>query len=743
MHTLCFCSAPITPGVPLRALPTCSASRDTQPVTRRAALRGLGLLALSLVAAPKRAEANEGHHGAESHETEGRFGMKPQGKPHTVLSNEEELEFEGAEHFSPDWNVGSERSFQEGLRIFNMRLFVVGFTALFVEFARSMSDRESGRVKLPEQYDPREVWKYFAIRPDIVLGRAFQWAGEATGLALLSARHAIDSRIADKHLTPTQLNNIRAVRRENRAEAMRQAVERLGPAFMKLAQAVSMRPDILGSEIARQLQSLTDSLVAPFPSIEAFELLRKELGHTPQSIFQALDMTPFAGASLGMVYKGVINGEEVAVKIQRPGVAESVALDFFLLRTLVGFGQWAFKYKGSLRSAVDEYAAEVFEELDYRKEAKNMRRFKRIYRNVDGVYIPKVYDKYASRKVLISEYVDGSRVLGSDCMVQASDVGLVKTGISFALTQMLDKGFLHADMHNGNMLAMKSGKLAYIDFGMVVDIPKRAREAMVLALFFLIHGEYRLLAETFVDLGLMELHDLDDELPQISAALADVFKDMKGSQDVYCDPDSPVVCRFTLIGMAEKFVQLGSKFPLAYDSYFVNSIRCIAMLEGLALRADKNFQVLNVVYPVIMTKILSGAPGSAYRRALDRVLLTPSGAYQWDKLDGMLQEVKLAQSEGSMPTESSLKNYDVDKKPLDDLLLSRRGGYLRRQLVREWRLPSEDGKAGRQLSGQLFRRASIRGKLRALTALVPAVVMMFVFMFVTLFKKMFRTQTLA
>ena len=453
-------------------------------------------------------------------------------------------------------------------------------------------------------------------------------------------------------------------------------------------------------------------------------------------------MTPFAGASLGMVYKGVIDGKEVAVKIQRPGVAETVALDFFLLRTLVGFGQWAFGYKGSLRSAVDEYAAEVFEELDYRNEARNMRRFKHMYRDVDGVYIPKALPAYTTKKVLVAEYIDGTRILGPDCEVRKGDVGLVKTGISFALTQMLDKGFLHADMHNGNMLAM-SDKVAYVDFGMMVDIPKRAREAMVLALFFLIHGEYRLLAETFVDLGLMEPHDLDLELPEITAALADVFKDMKGSEDVYCDPDSPVVCRFTMIGMAEKFVQLGTRFPLVYDSYFVNSIRCIAMLEGLALRADKNFQVLNVVYPVIMTKMLAGAHDSEYRRALDRVLLTPSGAYQWDKLDGMLQEVKLAQSEGSIPNDTSLKDYDVDDKPLDDLLLSRRGGHLRRQLVREWRLPNEDGKAGRELSGQLFRRASIRNKLRALTTLIPAMVMMFMLMFMTLFKRIFRTRTLA
>lgn len=725
----CFCAPRLYGGtqrVRARTIPTCSATgskESSRAVSRRAALAGLGALALGFLATRKdAANAAIESETLEPPTVVGPFGMKPNGRPHTP--EEVEIGEEEAGHFNPDWEVGSERSYQQGLSIFGQRLFFVLSTAAFTQYGRIVSDRESGRVRLPEVYDPKGVAGYFAIRPDKVLSRAVQWIAEALSLALLAVRHAADARISDENLTPKDLERMQSERREQRAEAMREAVARLGPAFMKLAQAVSMRPDLVGPEIARALQSLTDEIVAPFPSIEAFELLRNELGASPQYVFDGIDMTPFAGASLGMVYRGVVDGERVAVKIQRPGVSEMVALDFYLLRALIGFGTWALGYRGQLRGFLDEYAAEVFEELDYRKEARNMKKFRDMYKDTPGVYIPRAYPKYTSQKVLVTEYVDGNRILNEQCEVAPSDVGLVRTGISFALTQLLDKGFLHGDMHNGNMLATPDGKVAYIDFGMVVNIPQRARQAMVLALFYLIHGEYRLLAEQFVDLGLMEPADLDEAAYEITSSLTNSFAEMTGPADVFCDPESPVVCRFTMIGVAEKFLQLGGRFPLAYDSYFINSLRCIALLEGLALRADPNFQVLNIIYPIVMRKVLAGAPRAVYKEALDSVLQKPSGAYEWDKLDGMLQEVRLAEADNkALPTTQRAD----DDRSLDELLLSRQGRYIRGQLVRELALPNSDGSAAKMLSGKVFKRASTKDKFKAIATIFPILILRLLF----------------
>lgn len=214
---------------------------------------------------------------------------------------------------------------------------------------------------------------------------------------------------------------------------------------------------------------------------------------------------------------------------------------------------------------------------------------------------------------------------------------------------------------------------------------------------------------------------------------------MSGSGDVACDPDSPVVCRFTMIGVAEKLVQLGVKFPVAYDSYFINSIRCIALLEGLALRAEPNFQVLNVVYPVIMRKILAGSARSEYKQALDRILLAPSGEYQWNKLDGMLQEVASAESESALMTPEPQRVRDITtEKPLDELILSRRGGFLRRQLANEWIMPSKSGEAGRNLSKKVFWRAGVGGKVKAMSTILRVMLMRFFMFFVALFVRAYR-----
>lgn len=198
-----------------------------------------------------------------------------------------------------------------------------------------------------------------------------------------------------------------------------------------------------------------------------------------------------------------------------------------------------------------------------------------------------------------------------------------------------------ADMHNGNMLATRSGKLAYIDFGICSEIPPRVRQSMVVALFYLIHGEYEALADAFVGLALMRPDDMDLELDQFAAALREAFE-YRGDPDAnigaVCDPLSPVQCDFSLVGVSETLVSLGGKFPLVLSPYFIDNLRCLGMLEGLAMRADPDFSVLNVLYPFIMRKILAGGPDSMYREALQRVLVNRDGVLDWTKLDAMLLE---------------------------------------------------------------------------------------------------------
>lgn len=265
-------------------------------------------------------------------------------------------------------------------------------------------------------------------------------------------------------------------------------------------------------------------------------------------------------------------------------------------------------------------------------------------------------------------------------------------------------------MHNGNMLKTASGQLAYIDFGVMCEIPKSVREAMVLALFYLIHGEYTMLAEACVGLALMPPDAVEDELVEFTAALEAAFGRSQ---------KSAVLNRFTMIGVAEKLLQLGGSFPFVFNASFLNSFRCLGMLEGLAINADPNFNVLNVVYPFLMRKVLGGRAGTPYRLALERVLKKYDGMYDWGKLDDMLQEMRRA--ENCFVGRRSHKRAEVDD-PLDNLLLSSDGAFLRKQLMMEWGKGGHaDEKSNR--ASQMFRRASITGKVRAMCAFLPAMIM--------------------
>lgn len=189
------------------------------------------------------------------------------------------------------------------------------------------------------------------------------------------------------------------------------------------------------------------------------------------------------------------------------------------------------------------------------------------------------------------------------------------------------------------MLRTKSGNLAYIDFGLVSDVPAGVRESIVCALVHLIHGEYSLLAETFLGLELMRSDDIEVELPVLAEALREAFEP---EDTPSCDLPSATPRRFrnfTLIGVVTKLLTLGSRFPLVFRDYFLNNLRCLGMLEGLALNADANFNVLSVVYPYVVKKILTGST-PRYRNALESLVIDSYGRMRWARIEQLLVDAQ-------------------------------------------------------------------------------------------------------
>jgi len=279
-----------------------------------------------------------------------------------------------------------------------------------------------------------------------------------------------------------------------------------------LGQALSIREDIVPAPYAIELRQLQDA-VTPFDSEEAYEILRNELGVRDLSkIFTSLSEKPIASASIGQVYRGTLasDGRDVAVKIQRPGILSEIALDLHILRILSPIQTTLQNAVNGIKttqedidlsiSLVDEWGRGFVAETDYRLEARNTRTFEEAMRKrgLDAVCAPTVVDELVLDKVLVTEWVEGTR-LDTD---KSPDVPrLCGVAINAYLTMLLDTGVLHCDPHPGNLLRTSDGRLCILDWGMTLDVPDDLQYALLEFIAHINVEDYDSIPEDFINLG--------------------------------------------------------------------------------------------------------------------------------------------------------------------------------------------------------------------------------------------------
>lgn len=254
-------------------------------------------------------------------------------------------------------------------------------------------------------------------------------------------------------------------------ERIRLVLEELGPTFVKLGQIASTRADLLSPSILRELERLQDH-VAPFSFDEARGIITAELGIEASQAFASLDPVPVAAASIGQVHIGTLHsGERVAVKIQRPGVGDTIRTDLAILQNLAVLAEARFEWarRFQLRGMIDNFGQALVEELDYAAEARNMETMRRQMMRLRGIRIPELYKAYSSGKVMTMEYVEGTKLNEADRLrAEGHDPGAIAERLMMVvLHQMFVEGFFHADPHPGNLLALPDDTIAFLDFGMV------------------------------------------------------------------------------------------------------------------------------------------------------------------------------------------------------------------------------------------------------------------------------------
>ena len=268
----------------------------------------------------------------------------------------------------------------------------------------------------------------------------------------------------------------------SRWERIRMCFEELGATFIKLAQVLSDRPDLLPEPLIKEFQKLQAN-VKPFAYEKAVEIIESETGRKLEDTFESFEETTIGSASIGQVYRAKLKtGEDVVVKVQRPGVKELIDTDLRILTEVAKRGEAYFEKHGvtNVLDVVETFRKTMERELDYNHEARSIEQFRLYYKKNKKFYVPRAYKEYTTEKVMVIEYAAGCKITDLPQLKEwkIDPVELAERGMHIYLTQIFEHGFFHADPHPGNIIIKKDGVICLIDFGMVGKLVKRDKYAI-------------------------------------------------------------------------------------------------------------------------------------------------------------------------------------------------------------------------------------------------------------------------
>ncbi|MCF8459981.1 MAG: AarF/ABC1/UbiB kinase family protein [Flavobacteriales bacterium] len=373
-----------------------------------------------------------------------------------------------------------------------------------------------------------------------------------------------------------------------RWERVRMVCEELGPTFIKLAQVLSNRPDMLPAPLIAELEKLQDNVPAvPFEEIKA--TIERETGRKLEDVFQVFNEKPLATASIGQVHKARLHsGKEVVVKIQRPGVKDMVYRDLAILTDGVNRADRYLKKQGILNAMdlVRSFERSMHKELDYRTEARNLERFRSLYKDYKNFIIPAAFREYSTEKMMVMEFIGGCKI--SD-VPQLKAWGLnpekvAENGMNIYLTQIFEFGIFHADPHPGNVLVRRDGVICLLDFGMVGSLMRKDKYAFAGIFVGMAERDSAKMARNLkalsVDHGITDMRQLEYDLNELIEDFASLNVDEASIADT--------------VERLQK-IMFDHQIRVPGDVFLI--FRAFAILEGIGKTIHPTFNTYDFIRP--------------------------------------------------------------------------------------------------------------------------------------------------
>lgn len=391
-----------------------------------------------------------------------------------------------------------------------------------------------------------------------------------------------------------------AKRRRSQAIWIRETFLDLGPTFIKLGQLFSTRADLFPVEYVEELSKLQDRVPA-FSYEQVKETIESDFAKPIDKLFSSFDPIPLAAASLGQVHRAkLFNGEDIVVKVQRPGLKQLFTIDLAILRQIARYFQNHPKW-GENRDWIgiyDECCRILWEETDYLLEGRNADTFRRNFRGEDWVCVPRVYWKYASPRVLALEYLPGIKISHYEA-IEAAGLDrklLAKLGAKAYLQQILGGGFFHADPHPGNIAVNADGALIFYDFGMMGKIESNIREGLMDTLVGVAQKNSDKVVNSLINLGaLVPTGDMSSVRRSIQFML-DNFMDKPFEEQ-------------SVDAISEDLYEIAYGQPFRFPATFTFVMRAFSTLEGVGKGLDPEFNFMEVAQPYAM-KLMTNSNGS-------------------------------------------------------------------------------------------------------------------------------------